>query len=105
MVLTIARNHTIMTINVGDSMAIVQQTISAYRELTGDSEFLRLVRMREDAAHDEASALANAEKKGILIGEQKRNKELALMMRSDGESEEKIIHYTGYTLQELDSLK
>ena len=50
---------------------IVQQAISAYRELTGDREFLRLVRMREDAAHNEASALRHARQEGYRDADKK----------------------------------
>ena len=39
---------------------VMQQVINAYRELTGDSEFLRLVWLREDAKRNEASALHHA---------------------------------------------
>jgi predicted transposase/invertase (TIGR01784 family) len=53
----------------------VQQAIATYRDLTADEEFLRLVRMREDAERNETAALAYAEQrgeqKGIQIGEQK----------------------------------
>ena len=38
-------------------------------------EFLRLTWMLEDAKHNEASALANAEKKGIQIGEREASRE------------------------------
>ena len=44
----------------------MQQVINSYREMTGDSQFLRLVWMREDAARREAAALANAEKKARI---------------------------------------
>ena len=59
-------------------MSFVQQAIQDYRELTGDSEFLRLAWMREDAKRREAAALANAEKigekKGVKIGEKRGEK-------------------------------
>jgi len=50
---------------------VVQQIINAYRDITATDEFLRLARAREDALHDEASALAHAEKKGERKGEQR----------------------------------
>ena len=53
----------------------VQQVINSYRELTGDSEFLRLAWMREDAKRREAAALHHAreterEKWQVVVAEQ-----------------------------------
>jgi len=42
---------------------------------------------------------------GIEIGEQKRNKEMAYLLRAEGDPEEKIIRLTGYSFSELDSKK
>jgi predicted transposase/invertase (TIGR01784 family) len=42
---------------------IVQQAIGAYRTITVSDEFKELERLRSDALHNEASALANAERK------------------------------------------
>ncbi|GHU76153.1 hypothetical protein AGMMS49992_21320 [Clostridia bacterium] len=44
------------------------QAIEAYRRVTVSPEFIALQRMRDDARRNEASALHNAEKKGIEIG-------------------------------------
>jgi hypothetical protein len=44
-------------------VAIMEQTISAYRHITATKEFQTLARMREDARHNEASALDNARRK------------------------------------------
>jgi predicted transposase/invertase (TIGR01784 family) len=48
---------------------IVTQAIKAYREITLSPEFRELERLRADARHNEAAALANAQRKGIAIGE------------------------------------
>ena len=44
-------------------VAIVKQAIGAYREVMVSPEFRELERLRADARHNEASALANAERK------------------------------------------
>jgi hypothetical protein len=43
---------------------IVTQAIEAYRAITGSKEFEELERLRSRARHNEASALAHAERKG-----------------------------------------
>ncbi|MDR1205821.1 MAG: Rpn family recombination-promoting nuclease/putative transposase [Peptococcaceae bacterium] len=48
---------------------IVTQSIKAYREITVSPQFRELERLRADALHNEASALANAQRNGIAIGE------------------------------------
>ena len=65
-------------------------------------EFLRLTWMLEDAKHNEASALANAERRGERKGELRTKKEMARLMRTDGELEDNIKRYTGYSFNDLD---
>jgi len=43
---------------------IVTQAIGAYREVVVSPDFIELERLRADARHNEASALANAERRG-----------------------------------------
>jgi hypothetical protein len=50
-------------------VSIVTQAIKAYREITVSPEFRELERLRADARHNEASALANAQR----IGEKRAN--------------------------------
>jgi hypothetical protein len=50
---------------------IVTQAIEAYREVVVSPEFRELERLRADARHNEASALANAERKGYRKAERK----------------------------------
>ena len=47
----------------GLEVPIVTQAIGAYREVVVSPEFAELERLRADARHNEASALANAERK------------------------------------------
>jgi len=50
---------------------IVTQAIGAYREIMVSPEFRELERLRADARHNEASALANAERKGYREADEK----------------------------------
>jgi len=50
---------------------IVTQAIGAYREITVSPEFRELERLRADARNNEASALANAERRGYRKAEEK----------------------------------
>ena len=55
-------------------MRDVQQAYKIYREITEDKELMQQIQALEDAKHNEAAALANAEKKGEKIGEKKGEK-------------------------------
>jgi hypothetical protein len=44
-------------------VAVVTQAIGAYREITVSPQFREIERLRADARHNEASALANVERK------------------------------------------
>jgi len=50
----------------GLEVPIVTHAIGAYREVEVSPEFAELERLRADARHNEASALANAEKRKAL---------------------------------------
>jgi len=50
---------------------IMEQAIGAYRSVSATKEFRELERLRELARHNEASALANAERKGFHKAEEK----------------------------------
>ena len=50
---------------------IMTQAIGAYRHVTATDEFKELERLRSRARHNEASALGNAERRGITIGAEK----------------------------------
>jgi predicted transposase/invertase (TIGR01784 family) len=52
-------------------VAIVTQAIGAYREVMVSPEFRELERLRADARHNEASALANAERRGEQRSDEK----------------------------------
>ena len=82
-------------------MPFVQQAIKDYRELTGDSEFLRLAWMREDAKRREAAALADAEKKGVKKGEKRIVKNLLAL----NAPMEMIINASGMSESEINALK
>jgi hypothetical protein len=50
---------------------VMMQAIGAYREVTVSPEFRELERLRADARHNEASALANAERIGYREADEK----------------------------------
>ena len=52
-------------------VAVVTQTIGAYREIVVSPEFRELERLRADALHNEASALLNAQRKGYREADEK----------------------------------
>jgi len=78
-------------------VAVVTQAIGAYREVVVSHEFRELERLRADARHNEASALANAE----------RNKALAIAKRllSRGMSVDEVIEDTGLTREDVENQK
>ncbi|MDR2506289.1 MAG: hypothetical protein LBD16_09335, partial [Oscillospiraceae bacterium] len=90
------------------------QAINAYRSVTVSPEFLALQRMRDDQKHNEASALHSAELRGRqegkiegkLEGRYERDKEIAVKMIIDGETDGKILRYTDYlTIQDIQELR
>jgi predicted transposase/invertase (TIGR01784 family) len=48
--------------------SVMNEAIGAYRSITATEEFRRLAQMREDARHNEASALHNARNEGQIEG-------------------------------------
>jgi predicted transposase/invertase (TIGR01784 family) len=46
-------------------VSVMEQAVTAYRKVTATDEFKEIERLRSRARHDEASALGNAERKGI----------------------------------------
>ena len=81
----------------GLEVPIVTQAIGAYREVVVSPEFAELERLRADARHNEASALANAEHK-TKIGVAKN---LLLV----DVSIDKILTATGLTRAEVEVLR
>lgn len=79
----------------------VKQAISAYRNITATEEFQYLARIREDALHNEESALAHAREQGR--NEQKRT--FAVMLLRERRPLDEVARYTGMPLDELDMLR
>jgi predicted transposase/invertase (TIGR01784 family) len=50
---------------------VMEQLVEAYHDVAASPEFREMVRQRERARHNEASALANAEQKGEIKGQRK----------------------------------
>jgi predicted transposase/invertase (TIGR01784 family) len=81
--------------NIGG--AVMVQAVTAYRHVSASGEFKELERLRSIARHNEASALANAERKGIE-GERKKN---AGAMKAEGMDVNAIARVTGLTVDEI----
>jgi len=81
----------------GLEVPIVTQAIGAYREVVVSPEFAELERLRADARHNEASALANAERKA-------RNNFAKKLLKRNRPIDE-IVEDTGLTREEVEKLR
>ena len=77
------------------------QAIGAYREVVVSPEFAELERLRADARHNEASALANTERKSKKAEAMTIAKRLLSRNRPIGE----IVEDTGLTRAEVETLR
>jgi len=68
---------------------VMEQAIKAYKEITVRPAFLEAARILEEAKHNEASALGNAERRGRVEGEKKGQKKVLDLLEK------------GYTLEEI----
>jgi len=73
----------------------MEQAIRAYHQITADSEFREMERLRELARHNEASALRHARNEGRVEGHAEERLEIALKMKAMGFSDEQIQTITG----------
>ena len=76
------------------NVPIMNKAVNVIYDLSEDTRIRELARIREKALHDEASALANAEnkgiEKGISIGEENAINKMLTAMKETGFSEEQI---------------
>jgi len=84
----------------GLEVPIVTQAIGAYREVVVSTEFAELERLRADARHNEASALANAERKA----KKAEALTIAKKLLSTNLSIEQIVIATALTRAEVEKL-
>ena len=70
---------------------VMEQAIQAYHQITADSEFREMERLREMARHNEASALRHARDEGKAEGKA----QVAQKMKAMGFSDEQIQTVTG----------
>lgn len=72
----------------------IQKAVVILHEMSADEELQEMARLREKWAHDEASAISNAEKRGEKRGRkegmEKGKEEIIQKMRKSGMSEEQI---------------
>jgi len=79
----------------------MQQAIEAYNHVSASAEFRELERLRDRTRHNKASALNNAERKGLQKGRQEAFIELARKMKIKGADVEYIIGMTGLTVNDI----
>jgi predicted transposase/invertase (TIGR01784 family) len=79
---------------------VMEQAIRAYHQITADSEFRELERLREKARHDEASALLHARDEGKAEG----MAQVAQKMKAMGFSNEQIQTATGLPAETIKRL-
>jgi predicted transposase/invertase (TIGR01784 family) len=75
---------------------VMEQAIRAYHQITADSEFQEMERLRELARHNEAAALRHARDEERL--------EIARKMKEMGEPVEKIHTFTGLPLESIERM-
>ena len=76
---------------------VMAQAVEAYRHVSATEEFIMLERLRSDTRHNEASALANAERKAIA----KNTLELAKKMKAEEFDVNVIAKITGLTVDDI----
>ena len=69
---------------------IMERAVNVIYDLSEDTRVRELARMREKALHDEASALANAEKRGMEKGIEKGCNFLISKWKAQGMTDEQI---------------
>jgi len=91
----------------------MEQAIRAYHQITADSEFRELERMREMARHNEASALRHARDEGMEKGIEKGMEigkaegktestlEIAKKMKNAGRPLSEITEFTGLPAESI----
>lgn len=79
----------------------MEQAINAYYTITASEKFRELERLRSKARHDEAQALHHAKQEGEVA----KALSMARLMIADGESDDKIMRYTGLSLNDLKKLR
>ena len=86
---------------LAQSYPIISGAVTVLKDISSD-EALRVRAEREMLARlDQIDWEATIREEALEEG----RKEMALLMREDGEPEEKVKRYTGYTFEELDTLK
>jgi len=79
---------------------VMEQAIRAYHQITADSEFKELERLREKARHDEASALRHAREEGM----ENERLEIARKMKNAGLPLNEIKEFTGLPVESIERM-
>jgi predicted transposase/invertase (TIGR01784 family) len=95
-----------------EELAVVEQmgdgemaeAIVRLRKLTEDEKYRRLEDMRDEAAHEYASKLGGAYRRGVAAGEAENTLSIARLMKADGLASKTIAKYTGLKPEEVAGL-
>ena len=86
-------------------VAVMEEAIRAYHQITADSEFREMERLRELARHNEASALRFARNEGKAEGrtegQAEERLEIARKMRNAGRPLNEITEFTGLSAETI----
>jgi len=80
---------------------VMEQVIEAYRSVTASDEFKEIERLRSKARHDEASALNNAQRKGVFKGRQEKAIEIAKIMKARRMDLNEIMEITKLSVDDI----
>jgi predicted transposase/invertase (TIGR01784 family) len=97
--------HSDVVKEIGKFEPIIKEAVKMFDIVTADPATQELLRIRNDGEHEYASAMWEAETKGMEKGEKKGRIETASSMLADGVSVDFVSKYTGLSSSELESLR
>ena len=83
---------------------VVQQAYGQYRQFNQDARMRALDEAHQLFLHDQATDREEAHEKGIVVGVDRRNIEIARNMKRKGCDVEFIVEMTGLSFAEIDQL-
>jgi predicted transposase/invertase (TIGR01784 family) len=83
---------------------VVQQAYGQYRQFNQDARMRALDEAHQRFLHDHATDIEESHEKGIVVGVDRRNVEIAQNMKNKGFAIEVIAEMTGLSSVEIDRL-
>lgn len=83
----------------------IKQAMNELEEMSEDEELRRLAELKEKAIRDEENGLRHAREEGIKEGIKRDKIEIAMKMKQEGFSIEKIVEITGITKEEINAIE